>query len=190
MDRIAFAGALEPWCGVKVRKGLPRNEQRSARIGGSPDICSDIPSTPVFDWQPVEGASSYILYLSEDANFTNLVEPATALAATSNTRWAPTLSALRSALPESQAGGAYYWHVRPCKSEKSCRPSPISMSNGATNKFRKRSPAVVQTLHVEVVLPHVGDAPCRWRLRLDHRHHLRLGRLPRHQPGDHVVGHW
>jgi hypothetical protein len=125
---------------------LDANAACTARIGGSPDICSDTPSTPVFDWQPVEGASSYILYLSEDANFTNLVEPATALAATSNTRWAPTLSALRSALPESQAGGAYYWHVRPCKSEKSCRPSPISMSNGATNKFRKRSPAVVQTL--------------------------------------------
>ena len=118
----------------------------TARIGGTPDICPEVPSTPVFDWDPVQGASLYVLYLSEDANFTNLVEPATALPATSNTRWAPTLSSLRAALPDSQAGGAYYWHVRPCKSEKSCRPSPISTSNSATNKFRKRSPAVVQTL--------------------------------------------
>ena len=49
--------------------------------------------------------------------------PAT-LPSTSNTRWTPT-----EALPESQAGVAYYWYVRPCKDNGVCAPDPTEASH-------------------------------------------------------------
>lgn len=115
------------------------------KVGGTPDICTDVPSTPVFDWAPVEGAGSYILYVSEDSTFTNLLEPVTSVAGTGNTRWSPTMSSTRSAFADSQAGGAYWWFVRPCKTAKICGPNPVSTNGMATNKFRKKSPSVVPT---------------------------------------------
>ena len=47
------------------------------------------------------------------------------------------------ALPESQAGQAYYWAVRPCRAIDSCAPDPVSADGMATNAFRKESPKVV-----------------------------------------------
>jgi hypothetical protein len=113
------------------------------RIGHLEDMCTDSPATPVFDWAPVPGASLYMLYLSEDASFTNTVEPLDKVPATTNTRWAPTLSSFRAALPDTQAGDAYYWFVRPCRAITSCAPSPVGKNGMATNKFRKRSPGVL-----------------------------------------------
>ena len=122
---------------------LDNDQACTARIGQPTDMCADVPTTPVFDWDPVPSASVYMLYLSEDGNFTNMVEPLTEIPATTNTRWAPTLSSFRAALPESQAGDAYYWFVRPCRTVTICAASPVSQVGRATNKFRKRSPAVV-----------------------------------------------
>ena len=106
-------------------------------VGNAVQICTGLHDTPVFDWDPVAGASYYILYVSRDPNFQNMVfglysEPGT-LPHTSNTRWTPTL-----ALPDSQAGVAYYWFVRPCKGFGNCSPDPIK----ATHAFDKTSSTV------------------------------------------------
>ena len=47
-----------------------------------------MPATPVLDWDPVPGADGYLVYLAEDADFTNRVTRPYAL--TSNSRWTPT----------------------------------------------------------------------------------------------------
>lgn len=113
------------------------------RIGEVADPCPGVPGTPVFDWEPVNGAGLYVVYVSEDEDFTNLTESLARLGATSNTRYTPTYAALREALPDSQAGASYFWYVRPCKTATICAASPVSTGLGVTNSFRKRSPAVV-----------------------------------------------
>jgi hypothetical protein len=51
-----------------------------------------------------------------------------------------------SSLPDSQAGKAYYWHVRPCTTTSltTCGPDPVSSALVLpdTRSFRKASPAV------------------------------------------------
>ncbi len=111
-------------------------------LGCTPQSCSDAPATPVITWDQVEGAGSYLVYVSEEASFTNVVEPRTSLPATSNTIWAPSLSVERSALADSLAGGSYFVHIRPCKQGTKCGPSPISSTGMALGKFRKKSPPV------------------------------------------------
>ncbi len=103
--------------------------------------CDKVPTTPVFSWDRQPGAAFYILYISEDASFTNLVERR--IPATTNTRYAFTLSNNHPALPESQAGQAYFWHVRPCRAIGSCAPDPVSSTGMASNAFRKESPKIV-----------------------------------------------
>jgi hypothetical protein len=115
----------------------------TAPLSCTPATCTDATSTPVISWRPVEDAGFYIVYLSEDPDFTNVVEPLTAVPATTNTRWAPNMSQVKGALAESLAGGSYYLHVRACKAGAHCGPRPVSTSGMATNKFRKKSPAVV-----------------------------------------------
>lgn len=109
----------------------------------APTTCADAPSTPVISWDPVPYASKYLVYVSEDPDFTNVVEDLTSLPATTNTRWTPTLAQQKSALAESLAGGSYYIFIRPCNPKGFCGPRPVSTSDVATNKFRKKSPAVV-----------------------------------------------
>ncbi|WP_121252141.1 hypothetical protein [Nocardioides ferulae] len=108
-----------------------------------PAVCTDVRATPVFDWDPVPGATSYRLYLSHDVNFTNMVDgygsaaEVGSLPATQNTRWVA-----KSALPDTQAGEAYYWFVRACGAGASpCGPMPRQ----ASHAFRKKSAAVEQT---------------------------------------------
>lgn len=98
----------------------------------SSQICTGLTATPVLDWSPLADVSSYRVYLSRDRNFQNQMpgSPFT----TSNTRWTPT-----EALPESQAGTAYFWFVRPCKTKTVCAPDPVF----ATHAFEKRSNIVV-----------------------------------------------
>ncbi|MEZ0581046.1 Ig-like domain-containing protein [Nocardioides sp. MH1] len=142
--RIADLGAVRD-----IRLALDGNAFGADGLGGfaaplscTEATCTDATSTPVISWQPVEDAGYYMIYLSEDPDFTNVVEPLTSLPATMNTRWAPTMSQVKGALAESLAGGSYYLHVRPCKAGSHCGPRPVSTSGMATNKFRKKSPAV------------------------------------------------
>ncbi|WP_162602255.1 Ig-like domain-containing protein [Nocardioides daejeonensis] len=112
----------------------------------SPSICGDVPSTPVFRWDAVPGANEYRIYLAEDSEFTQLLEPVAKIASTSNTIWAPTMASEKSAFPDSEAGGSYYWMVRACartsRTVVKCGPSPISIPGMATGQFRKVSPSV------------------------------------------------
>jgi hypothetical protein len=108
----------------------------------APDTCAHVPATPVLDWKPVPDASLYLIYLSQDENFTNLVEPRTAIGATSQTRYTPSFAALKSALPDNTTDKPYWWVIRPCKSASACGPNPESVSGLATNKFRKSSPPI------------------------------------------------
>ena len=102
-------------------------------------ICEEVTSTPLLDWDPVPGAASYVVYLAHDRSLTNLVsgygdmgDPRTWVR-TTNTRYAPT-----DALPDTQAGEAYYWFIRACDSNRTCGLAP----DEATNAFQKKSPAV------------------------------------------------
>lgn len=130
---------LAPATGQRVAldgSGLDAGTGCSASLA-SGTVCDDTRATPVLDWESVEGAGFYLVYLSRDKNLTNLVygnkaDPST-LPRTQSSRWTPPV-----ALSESQAGGAYYWAIRPCKTGSACAPDPTE----ATHAFRKKSNAV------------------------------------------------
>jgi hypothetical protein len=111
-----------------------------------PRVCESASATPVLDWAPVPEASYYMVYVARDRELTNLVygtTPAT-IPRTVNTRWTPSSYNVPSTLPDSQAGTAYYWFIRPCKADGVCAPDPVSTANAATNAFSKLSPRVTQ----------------------------------------------
>jgi len=107
-----------------------------------PQVCENVTTTPVLDWNPVPEASYYMIYVARDRELTNLVY--TSPPRTTATRWTPTSDMYPSALPDSQAGTAYYWFVRPCKADSVCAPDPVSTLKAATNAFSKLSPRVAQ----------------------------------------------
>ena len=100
-------------------------------------ICPTIAGTPVLDWQPHPDIAFYMVYVSRDRNFQNMVygsySDSTTLPTTVNTRWTKTAT-----LPESQAGTAYYWYIRPCKAAGVCAADPLL----ANHAFEKRSAAI------------------------------------------------
>ncbi|WP_404391262.1 hypothetical protein [Humibacillus xanthopallidus] len=108
-----------------------------------PRACDGVPSTPILDWDPVPGSAYYMVYLARDRELTNLVY--TNVPVTVSTRWNPTSAITPSALPDSQAGQAYYWYVRPCKADGVCAPDPVSTASAATNSFSKLSPEISLT---------------------------------------------
>ena len=118
------------------------------------EVCGGMKSTPVLDWKPVSGAAYYLIYLSRDQNFQNLVygsySDSGSLPYTSNSRWTPT-----ETLPDSQAGVAYYWFIRPCKSTGICAPDPLR----AWHAFDKRSSKVETET---VVAPIANDVTFEW----------------------------
>ena len=105
-------------------------------------ICDGVPTTPVFSWDPVPGATTYHIDVAQDVNFTTSV-----MNNGINTKF--TSMALRAGdqaptLPETQAGSAYYWHVTACGTN-GCMQSPVSRNPPlpGSEAFRKASPAVV-----------------------------------------------
>jgi len=105
--------------------------------------CDNTVATPVISWNPVPSAAMYLVYVSEESDFTNVVEPLISLPATTNTIYAPTLSQDKAALAESLAGASYYVFIRPCRTVMICGPNPVSTSGMATNAFEKKSPPAV-----------------------------------------------
>jgi hypothetical protein len=105
------------------------------------DQCDGAPATPVLSWDPQPGITSYRVYYAQDVNFTTTELPTVPV--TQNTRLALRLSDNVATLPESQAGAAYYWYVRPCNS-LGCGPSPISQDPPlpGAKTFLKASPPV------------------------------------------------
>ena len=107
---------------------------RATRV--SPEVClpnSDVPcalhDTPTLDWEPLPNVALYHVYLATDPNFTNILRD-----------WTTQFSELTpiESLPDSQAGEAYYWYVRPCYTAMSCGPFDPSVFPEA-GAFRKES---------------------------------------------------
>jgi hypothetical protein len=108
----------------------------TASLATGTGVCAELSATPMLDWDPVPGAAYYRIYLSHDREFTNMVSgygdsgsPNT-LPSTADTRWIPV-----KALPDTQAGEAYYWYIRPCKADHTCGLTPLQ----ASNAFEKKS---------------------------------------------------
>jgi hypothetical protein len=113
----------------------------SGGTGCTDALCVGVPTTPVLSWDPVPGAAYYAIYYAQDVNFTTTEIPS--VPTTTNTMFALNLYDNKRALPESQAGSAYYWHVRPCQSPVSCGIDPESSDAlPDTKAFRKASPAI------------------------------------------------
>ncbi len=110
-------------------------------------VCQGLPSTPVLDWDSIPGAGGYMVYLSEDPDFTNLLmDPRST--STQNSRWTPSFSDNIPAFDDNESGPAYYWFVRPCVRIRpflNCGPDPSGSEDVGTNAFRKVSPEVVLT---------------------------------------------
>ena len=85
--------------------------------------------TPTFRWDPVDGAGLYLVYLATDPLFTNI----TRTYSTQFTSLTPSES-----LPDSQAGQATYWFVRPCYTTSYCGPFDESVF-GQARAFRKQT---------------------------------------------------
>lgn len=101
-----------------------------------------VPSTPVLKWKPQAHTSFYMVYVSRDASFTNLLEPSNAIPATTNTMYAPALDNRFWTYPDTEAGEALYWYARPCRKVNNCAPSPVSTIGSAQHAFTKTSPKV------------------------------------------------
>ena len=104
-------------------------------------VCENVPTTPVLSWDAMPGITSYQVYVAENVNFT--ISRLPKIPVTSNTRLALNLSDSVSTLPESQAGSAYYWYIRPCNAN-GCGPSPVSQNPPlpGAKAFKKTSPPV------------------------------------------------
>ncbi len=100
-----------------------------------------MPTTPVVKWDPDPRVAWYMVYVSEDASFTNLLEPGNTIPATNNSMYAPALDNDDHTYGDNQAGKAYFWYVRPCRAALDCGPDPVSTIDKAQGTFIKRSPA-------------------------------------------------
>ena len=103
--------------------------------------CEGVPTTPVLSWDPLPGASHYMVYVSRDKGFTNLLDQSGVVPGTTNTMYAPTLDNEAHTYPDVEGDRPLYWFIRPCRGGE-CGPSPVSTDGMATNAFVKLSPAV------------------------------------------------
>ena len=95
-----------------------------------PAVCPTLLyDTPTLDWSPVPGAGYYLVYLSTDDNFTHITRT-----------WSTAYSQLTplESLPDSQAGQATYWFIRPCFAANACSAFDPSVF-GRAHAFRKTS---------------------------------------------------
>ncbi|GAA5137237.1 hypothetical protein GCM10023339_77280 [Alloalcanivorax gelatiniphagus] len=144
------AGPFDPSAevaGMKVSVG-------ATGAGCDASLCDQVPTTPVFSWDPMPGATSYQVYVGQDNKFTTSVLSPKMPIGTGNTaltlEWKAASNSSTAdelaALPDSSAGQAYHWYVRACgptPSGNACGPQPISSPfNLGTKAFRKVSPPV------------------------------------------------
>ena len=105
----------------------------TGNVGTTPDTCATtLPSTcqnlrqePVLMWDADSNVSSYKLYFSYDGEMTNPVPGYNGITVYGN-MWTDTV-----ALPDSQAGSAYYWEAVPCRAG-AC--APVQHAKWAFNK--------------------------------------------------------
>ncbi len=134
----AATGQLGPVTGQRLVLDGNGSSPCTASLTNAGGVCAGVTSTPMLDWDPAPGATSYVVYLAHDRNFTNMVDgygdigSPSSWVRTSNTRFAPFV-----ALPDTQAGEAYYWFIRSCNAS-GCGLTP----DEASNAFQKKSPEV------------------------------------------------
>jgi hypothetical protein len=90
-----------------------------------PAECQNLRQTPVLSWEPDGNTGYYLVWISRDAEMTNIVAGPIPVV---GTMWSRT-----GALPDSQAGSAYFWTVQPCKTDGIC--TPLEHSTHAFNKM-------------------------------------------------------
>jgi hypothetical protein len=141
LDLNQVGGLQVALTGTDLNSGKGCRARLHDTTPGAQTTCDSAPSTPVLDWDPVPQAAYYMIYMSRDRSFTNLVYNGVDTK-TSNSRWTPSKSYGPTSLPDNNAGQAYYWLVRPCKAAGKCSPDPLSTSDPSDNSFSKQSPQV------------------------------------------------
>ncbi|MBE7323288.1 Ig-like domain repeat protein [Nocardioides sp. Y6] len=147
--------APQPVTGLRIAlDGLSLAERRGCDLlldtTSNMSRCPEVPTTPVFSWEASPDAAYYMLYVSYDRNFTNLVHKALRrddIPSTSGTNYAFTMHGPEpQTLADNTSGVPYYWHVRPCTISHVCGPDPVSSATSlAVNAFKKVSPQVQTT---------------------------------------------
>ncbi|MBC7680512.1 MAG: hypothetical protein H7233_16230, partial [Pseudorhodobacter sp.] len=102
----------------------------SRDVCSSAALCRDFPTV---SWQKVDGAQAYRLYVSLDADYSNIQ----AIVETPGTTWTPT-----DQWRDSTAGAAYYVFVQPCTTSPSSETTPRKPGcddPSAPTSFRKSS---------------------------------------------------
>lgn len=109
-----------------------------------PSVCA-MGATPVLSWNRMPGISRYVVWFAQDENFTTTeVQPIGTYNTMVSLDYREKLSSDMIALPESQSGRPYYWHVQACRPDGACSPRPDSLvvGIGGAAAFSKASPAV------------------------------------------------
>lgn len=117
-----------------------------------PAECQNLRQTPVLSWDPVEDASRYEVVISRDSELTNVVDT-----------WSTgtNMLMLASTLADSQAGSAYFWLVRACRTTGTC--SPLAH---AAHSFNKMSVGVQLTAPADGAAVQ-DDVTLDWESQLD-----------------------
>ena len=136
--------AFAPAVGHKVALGgraLDVNNPGQTPCTPTTGVCT-VPATPVLKWDRAPGTAFYMVYVSEDPSFSNLLEPTTAIPATTNTMYMPALDNRDWTYADNQTERPYYWFVRPCRAVGQCGPGPVGVSGSSQHDFFKKSPPV------------------------------------------------
>ena len=129
--------------------------------------CSTVEyDTPTLRWNHVDGAGWYRVYLATDPLFTNITKTYD----TMFTSLTPSES-----LPDSQAGQATYWFVRPCLNASNCGPFDESVF-GEARAFRKVT-RPVEDLEATLPTPSGPGAPADNSVTFTWKDYLATNRL-------------
>lgn len=131
-----------------------------------PSVCA-MGATPVLSWDRMPGISRYVVWFAQDENFTTTeVQPISTYNTMVSLDYREKSSSDTIALPESQSGRPYYWHVQTCRTDGYCSPRPDSLvvGIGGAAAFSKASPAV-QSLSASA--PDKDDISFFWKDYVD-----------------------
>ena len=115
-----------------------------------PQECQNLRQTPLLRWDPVDGAATYKLIISNDQNLTN---PVLTVTVRGTNLW---MSA--TALPDADAGTAYFWDVLPCGANGVCADQAP-----AQHQFNKTGLPVHLNLPVDTATNQQNDIRFTWQ---------------------------